>query len=221
MAPNQSWKTGSMAAALVLCAASLSTGEAVGQATSASPEQPAAQAEPQARPLLYFFEHVSLREAAFRYDQDIQRLIANPRQAGEPVTRLFAKAALYAAKVPGFKSETFVDDMPKFMGQISFETIRRGGYTLHLMGMPTPEYPPEAYFVAIAYKDGEPLVEGTPAPSTRYIVLEKTQVPGRAFALAEWDVNGKHKTHGFGNHEPTVRDMVGNTFQLLGINGTQ
>jgi hypothetical protein len=107
------------------------------------------------------------------------------------------------------------------MGQISFETLRRGGYTIHLMGMPPPEYAPEAYYIAIVYKDGEPLVEGTPAPSTRYIVLEKTQVPGRVFALAEWDVNGKHKTHGFGNHEPTVRDLVGNTFQLLGINDAQ
>jgi hypothetical protein len=210
-----------MAAALVLCAASLIPGEAVGQATAASPERPAAQAEPPARPLLYFFEHVSLRQAAFRYDEDLQRLIANPRQAGEPVTRLFAKAALYAAKVPGFKSEAFVSDMQGFMRQISFETIRRGGYTIHLMGMPAPEYPPEAYFVAIVYKDGEPLVAGTPAPSTRYIVLEKTQVAGRVFALAEWDVNGNHKTHGFGNQEPTVRDLVGNTFRLLGINDAQ
>jgi hypothetical protein len=40
-------------------------------------------------------------------------------------------------------------------------------------------------------------------------------------ALAEWDVNGKHKTHGFGNQEPTVRDLVGNTFQLLGISDSQ
>ncbi len=208
MATVQVWKTRAITAVLLLCAASLFAGE---------PAQP----EPPARPLLYFFEHVSLREAAFRYDQDIQRLIANPRQAGEPVSRLFAKAALFAAKTPTFRSETFVDDMNRFMGQISFETIRRGGYTLHLMGMPPPEHPTEVYFIAIVYKDGEPLVEGTPAPSTRYIVLEKTQVEGRAFALAEWDAGGKHKTHGFGNQEPTVRDLIGNTFQLLGINDPQ
>lgn len=47
-------------------------------------------ARPPVRPLLYYFEHVSLREEAFRYDQDIQALIANPTQAGEPVTRLRA-----------------------------------------------------------------------------------------------------------------------------------
>jgi hypothetical protein len=208
-------------AALVLCAASLIAGEAVGQATSESPQRSSAQPEPPARPLLYFFEHVSLREAAFRYDEDIRRLIANPSQAGEPVARLFAKAALYAAKVPNFKAETAVDDMNKFMGQIGFETIRRGGYAIHLMRMPSPEYPPEAYYIAIVYKDGEPLVEGAPSPSTRYIVLEKTQVQGRVFALAEWDANGRHKTHGFGNQEPTLRDLVGTTFQLLGINDTQ
>jgi hypothetical protein len=127
----------------------------------------------------------------------------------------------HAAKVPTFKSATFVDDMTGFMRQISFETIQRGGYTLHLMGMPPPEHPTEAYFIAIVYKDGEPLVAGTPAPSTRYVVLEKTQVEGRAFALAEWDASGKHKTHGFGNSEPTVGDLVGATFQLLGIRDTQ
>jgi hypothetical protein len=208
MASGRLWKTCSITAALMLSAASLFAGE---------PAQP----EPPARPLLYFFEHVSLRQAAFRYDEDIQRLIANPGQAGEPVARLFAKAALYAAKVPTFKSETALDDMTGFMRQISFETIRRGSYTLHLMGMPPPEHPTEAYYIAIVYKDGEPLVAGTPAPSTRYIALEKTQVEGRAFALTEWDASGKHKTHGFGNQEPTVRDLVGATFQLLEISGTQ
>ena len=104
-----------------------------------------------------------------------------------------------------------------FMRQISFETIRRDGYTIHLMGMPPPEHPPEAYFVAFVYKDGEPLVEGTPAPSTRYIVLEKTAMKGRVYALGEWDAAGNHKTHGFGNAEPTARDLIGHTFALLGI----
>jgi hypothetical protein len=220
MASNQFRFTFSGIAMLALLAAASATDEARGQAAAAPPERPSAQPQPPARPLLYFFEHVSLREAAFRYDQDIQRLIANPRQAGEPVTRLFAKATLYAAKVPTFNSATVVEDMTGFMRQIGFETVRQGGYTIHLMRMPPPEYPPEAYFVAIVYKDGEPLVEGTPAPSTRYIVLEKTSVEGRVFALGEWDVNGQHKTHGFGNHEPTVRDLVSNVYALLGIVAT-
>lgn len=215
MATGQ-WKMGSMIATLALLAATLSAGEAIGQESSAAGERPA-QPQPPARPLLYYFEHVSLRDAALRYDQDIQRLIAQPRQAGEPITRLFGKATLYAAKVPTFKSDEVFNDMNRFMRQISFETIRRDGYTIHLMGMPPPEHPPEAYFVAFVYKDGEPLVEGTAAPSTRYITLEKTPVAGRAFALGEWDANGNHKTHGFGDHEPTVRDLVGNVYALLGI----
>jgi len=215
---NQQWNIWSTVAMLALLVANLSAHEALGQDSPAASERPSAQPQPPARPLLYYFEHVSLRDAALRYDQDIQRLIAQPRQAGEPITRLFAKATLYASGVPGFKSDAGFDDMSRFMRQISFETIRREGYTIHLMGMPTPEHPPEAYFVAFVYKDGEPLVEGTPAPSTRYITLEKTAVTGRAFALGEWDVKGNHKTHGFGNQEPTVRDLVGNVFALLGIN---
>jgi hypothetical protein len=206
-----------MAATFMLLATALAAGEAVGQATSESAERSSAQPQSPARPLLYYFEHVSLREAAFRYDRDIQALIANPRQAGEPVTRLFAKAVLYAVHAPNFKAETIADDTIGFMRQIGFETLRRGGYTIHLMRMPPPEHPPEAYFVAIAYKDGEPLLEGTPAPSTRYITLEKTAVAGRVFALCEWDVNGQHKTHGFANREPTLRDLVANVSAVLGI----
>jgi hypothetical protein len=215
---NQSWKTRSKVATLVLLVTALIAAEAIAQGSAAPSERASVQPQPPPRPLLYYFEHVSLRDAALRYDQDIQRLIANPRQAGEPVTRLFAKAALYAAKVPTLKSDTVTDDMTQFMRQISFETIRRDGYTIHLMGMPPPEHPPEAYFVAFVYKDGEPIVEGTPAPSTRYFVLEKTAVEGRVFALGEWDRNGNHKTHGFGNHQPTIRDLISNTYALLGIN---
>lgn len=217
MPTNQSWKARSKVATLVLVVTALIAGEAIGQGSAASYERASASPQPPPRPLLYFFEHVSLRDAAFKYDQDIQRLIAHPRQAGEPITRLFAKATLYAARVPTFKSDTVADDMVRFMRQISFETIRRDGYTIHLMGMPPPEHPPEAYFVAFVYKDGETLVEGAPAPSTRYVVLEKTAVEGRVFAVGEWDVNGKHKTHGFDNHQPTVGDLIGNTLALLGI----
>ena len=216
MAAYQFWKICRMLAVLVVLATAPLAGEAADQAASV-PASPSVQPQPPARPLLYFFEHASLREAAFRYDRDIQALIANPRQATEPVARLFGKAALWAAGVPTFKSETMMDDMARFMRQIGFDTIRRDGYTIHVVRMPPPEFPPEAYFVAIVYKDGEPLVEGTPAPSTRYITLEKTSLEGRVFALGEWDVNGKHKTLGFGNHAPTLRDLVTNVFAMLGI----
>lgn len=219
MTANQFRMTYSSVMATLLLAVALLIASAVSAQDAQVPPAPAAQPQPPMRPLLYFFEHAVLREAAFRYDQDIQRLIAHPRQADEPVTRLFAKATFYAARVPTFRSETMVEDMTRFMSQIGFDTIRKGGYTIHLMRMPPPEFPPEAYFVAIVYKDGEPLIEGTPAPSTRYITFEKTPVTGRAVALGEWDVNGKHKLHGFGDQEPTLRDVVSNVYALLGIEG--
>jgi hypothetical protein len=217
MTAHQIRTTCSNLLATLLLAVALLTAREVSAQNAAAPSGSAAQPQPPARPLLYFFEHAALREAAFRYDQDIQRLIANPRQAGEPVTRLFAKAALRAAGVPTFRSETMLEDMTGFMRQIGFETIRKSGYTIHLMRMPPPENPPEAYFVAIVYKDGEQLIEGTPAPSTRYITFEKTPVAGRAVALGEWDVQGKHKIHGFGDQEPTLHDVVSNVYALLGI----
>jgi hypothetical protein len=206
--------------ALAVFAAMAINALAIAQGASGT-APPSMNPAPPPRPLLYFFEHLALREAAFRYDEDIQRLIANPRQAGEPMARLFGKAMLYAAKVPTFNQETAFADMTGFMRQIGFDTIQRGGYTIHMLRMPPPQYPPEAYFVAIVYKDGEPLVAGTPAPSTRYVTIEKTSVPGRAFALGEWDVNGNHKTHGFGNHEPTLQDLVANVFAMLGIDAAK
>ena len=169
------------------------------------------------RPVLYFFEHYSLRESAFNYDRDIQALIANPRQSGKPVGRIFAKAVMRAAVLPNFNKETVLEDMQKFMQKIGFDTTRQGGFTIHLMRMPPPEFPNEAYFIAIVYKDDEPLVEGKPAPSTRYFTFEKTHVEGRAFAFGEWNANGQYKTHGFGNQEPTIRDFIGNVLNMLGL----
>jgi len=87
MPTNQSWKKRSKVATLVLLVTALIAGEAIGQGSAASSERASAPPQPPPRPLLYYFEHVSLRDAAFRYDQDIQRLIAHPRQAGEPITR--------------------------------------------------------------------------------------------------------------------------------------
>lgn len=194
------------------------TGNALGQAAT---ETPAALHPLPPRPLLYFFEHAALPKAAFNYDQDIQALIANPRQAGRPMARIFAKAAMQAARtVPNFDSDTMFDDMRSFIGQIKFDTIQRGGYTIHLMQMPPPEYPNEAYFTAIVYQDNEPLVEGEPAPSTRYITFERTAVEGRVYALGEWYVDGEYQTHGFGDTEPTVRGFIANIYVMLGIDSS-
>jgi hypothetical protein len=202
------------AAALVLFAVFATGGE--GQAADAPPARPFVQPQPPTRPLLYYFEHFSLRRAAFLYEREIQMLIAHPRQPGDPVARLFGNAVVYAAGVPTFDPKTAPDDMRLFVRQIGFESIRRDGYTVHLVRMPPPEYASEAYFAAIAYKDGELLVEGELAPSTRYITLEKTSVDGRVYAVAEWDRNDRHKTVAFGDREPTPEDALENVFALLG-----
>jgi hypothetical protein len=181
------------------------------------PEGQAPPTEPPARPLLYYFEHGTLRESAFNYDQDMQALIANPRNAGQPISRIYAKAALRSVGVPGFDVENMMDDAGPYMRQISFETIRRGGYTIHVMGMPAPENPPEAYFIGIVYKDGEPLVEGQPAPTTRYYTFEQTDVDNHVFAFGEWGADGEHETHGFGDREPTVGEFLGTVYARLGI----
>ncbi len=200
------------AAALVLFAV-LPGG--AGQAAEAPPARLLMQPQPPTRPLLYFFEHFSLRRAAFLYERDIQTLIAHPRQPGDPVARLFGNAVVYAAGVPTFDPKTAPEDMQQFVRQIGIDTIRRDGYTVHLVRMPPPQYASEAYFAAIVYKDGELLVEGELAPSTRYITLEKTSVDGKVYAVAEWDRNDRHRTVAFGDREPTPQDALENVFTLL------
>lgn len=172
---------------------------------------------PPERPLLYFFEHASLREAAFNYDENIQALIANPRNAGEPIAQIFANAALRSVGLPGVDVENLMANVGPYMREISFETLRRDGYAIHVMGMPTPEYPPEAYFVGIVYKDGEELIDGQPAPSTRYFTFEHTSVDDQVFAFSEWYASGDRTTHGFGDRVPTIRDFIGTIYANLGI----
>ena len=184
---------------------------------------PSAEAALPPRPLLYMFEHVQLRESAFLYDQDIQFILAYPRQATDSMVRLFSKASFRVARLPGIEADAVVQMMTNevgtYLGQITIDTIRRSGYTINLFGMPPPEHSAEAYYTAIVYKDSEPKVEGQPAPSTRYITFERTHVEGRVFALGEWDVNGQHSTLGFGDREPTVNDFLASVYSMLGIAG--
>lgn len=181
--------------------------------------------ETPAQPVLYMFEHVQLRESAFMYDQDIQVILANPRQATDSMLRLFSKSSMRAVRMPGVSTDAVTaavtNKVPVWLGQITIDTVRRAGYTIHIFGLPPPENPPEAYFAAIVYKDGEPLIEGQPAPSTRYITFEHTDVEGRVFALGEWDAAGQHSTLGFGDREPTVHDFIANIYAMLGIAGPQ
>jgi hypothetical protein len=118
---------------------------------------------------------------------------------------------------PGVDVENLMDNVGPYIRQMEFQTLRRGGYTIHIVAMPEPEYPLEAYFVGIVYKDGEPLVEGQPARSTRYFTFEHTDVDNQVFAFGEWRQDGDHITHGYGDRVPTVRDFVGTVYANLGI----
>lgn len=184
---------------------------------------PSAEAALPPRPLLYMFEHVQLRESAFLYDQDIRLILANPRQATDNMVRLFSKASFRVARLPGIDADAvtqmLTNELGTYLGQITIDTVRRSGYTIHLFGMPPPEHSAEAYYTAIVYKDSEPRVEGQPAPSTRYITFEKTHVEGRVFALGEWNVDGQHSTLGFGDREPTMNDFLASVYSMLGIAG--
>ncbi|MEM9742450.1 MAG: hypothetical protein AAF918_07170 [Pseudomonadota bacterium] len=180
-------------------------------------EPPNEQANLPARPLLYFLEHFSLRESAFRYDEDIQALISNPRNAGRVFARLFAKAAFRASRLPNFSADTAFEETRSFISQIGFETIRRGDYAIHLVKMPPPKHPNEAFFVAIVYNESAPLIEGSAASSTRYITLEKTRVEHKAVALGEWSSEGKYTTHGFGDRELAASEFLANLYALIGL----
>ena len=201
----------SLASIVTVCSAN----SVHGQFSPDVPEEAVALSEDTSHRVLYFFQHFALRDAAFQFDRNVQELIDNPRQAGRPIARLFGRACLRAADPDYCGTPEAVDGARDFMRQIGFNTVQYGGYTIHLMSMPPPQYPPEAYFIAIVYKDGESLVEGAPAPSTRYITFERTAGGGHIYALGEWTVDGNHETYSFGDTEPTARGFIANVYAMI------
>ena len=158
----------------------------------------AAKAGPK-RPLLYAFQHVVLREAAFENHPELLREFER-KESPLPLLYFRSKAYVRLAENglvdPCEESEADGDAEAELFKPVAVHPHKRNGYTTHVVTMPTPESPPEAHFVAIVHKDDEPKEHGCAAPSTRYFTLESSNT--RLPVLCEWREDGSHLNYGEG-----------------------
>lgn len=168
------------------------------------------------RPLLYMFQYVVLREAAFQNHPELIRELEGKRSM-LPLLHFQSKAHLRcieAGLIDPYQQETDagMEAESKLFEAVAVHPHKRNGYTAHVVSMPQPESPLEAHFVAIVHKDDEPKRYRQASPSTRYFTLEKslTALP----LLCEHRPDGSRTNYGE-RPSPDMGDFVGAVFERV------
>lgn len=160
--------------------------------------------------LLYMFQHVVLREAAFENHPELIRELTE-KPSIMPLSYFQAKAQLRCEEVHidrkgDPRSPTELD----LFKSVAILSHKHGPYTAYVVSMPEPESRTEAYFVAILHKDGEPKEYMQESTSTRYFTLEKGIFLGST-VLCEWQRDGIHINYGDGP-KPEMKEFVNAVF---------
>jgi len=154
------------------------------------------------RPLLYAFQHVALREAAFENHPELIRELAEGPST-LPLLHFRSKALIRCMEAglidadPGEDDAAALEAENELFSPVAVHPRRQAGYTAHIVAMPAPETCPEAYFVAIVHKDDEAHEYMRDSPATRYFTLEKADGPGRPL-VCEWRRDGSRGNYGEG-----------------------
>lgn len=148
------------------------------------------------RPLLYFFQFISLPKAVFTNDS---KLIAELETGSVffPLMHIRTKASMECARASVRNPDLAPPDMQteeELFEAVAIHSYRRSGYAVHVVTMPTPESAPEAFFAAIVYKDGEPKHFMQASPSTRYLTLEMN--PAGRPMFCELRPDGSRRNYG-------------------------
>jgi len=171
---------------------------------------------PPKRPLLYMFQHVALREAAFDNDPALTEELYGPHRPALPLmhSRSVARSLCEDCGMIPEDYDAAEADRKVFEG-VSVRPVRRGGYTAHVVTMPRPKSSPEAYLVAIVHRDDEPREYRRPSPSTRYFTLERSNASLRPL-LYEWRRDGSRENNG-NSSDPKVDLFVDAVFEHMGV----
>lgn len=153
------------------------------------------------RPLLYLFQFVTLPEEAFQNHPELIRELVNEPVEDMPLlhARSIARIRCEQMGLPQLTLENSSSDIVaeyKLFSTVTVQAHKSNGYTAHVVTMPEPQFPPEAYFAAIVFKDDEPKEYMQPSPSTRYFTLEKSK--GELPVLGECLRDGKRRNYGAG-----------------------
>lgn len=149
------------------------------------------------RPILYEFQHVVLRDAAFQNHPELLReLDGDP----SPIPLLHFQSKARVHLVMSGQDDPNEDDFDadaELFSAVRVQTRKGKGHTILVVTMPEPAAAPEAHFAAIAFKDSEPRKPMVASASTRYFTLEKSMYPDVTM-LCEWSREGSHLNHGEG-----------------------
>jgi len=162
-------------------------------ASMASPQSPK-------RPLVYLFQHLTLREAAFKNDPELISQLGG-QLSTPPFNRFLAQTVLKHAQIGLDPTETILTlaecqaGRNRMFDAITVLQFHKFGFTTFVISMPEPEHVAEAYFVAIVHKDNEPHAHMGESPSTRYFTLEKA-IGGDLPLLCEWRRDGTRENYG-------------------------
>jgi hypothetical protein len=167
------------------------------------------------RPLIYAFEHIALRDAAFYNDPELMSQLLNPPKF-MPLLHFCSKARLICEHRGWLDLETEEDEdeAVSFLDEIEIHSVRRKEFTVYVITMPEPRFSGEAHMVAIVHRDSERHDYGRPSPSTRYFTLEKT-FAGTTPLLCEWFPDATRKNFSTGPHA-TVDEFNDAVFGELG-----
>lgn len=174
--------------------------------TALDPDEPL-ELEPR-RPLLYCFQHIALREAAFINHPELIKELTEPL-SNQPLIHFWSMACLRCEEAGLFADEAALSE---WIDAIQIRSYVKDGFTIYFVTMPEPQFSLETYFVAIVYKD-EPHKYGRESPSTRYFTLEKADYPAARPLLCEWFSDGSRKNHGEGP-VPTQEAFADAVFDL-------
>jgi hypothetical protein len=155
------------------------------------------------RPLVYSFEHHTLRREVFENHPELLEDLAGDRgdrQFWHAITNaeILCEQNGFVGQAPadeGDPDEGPLDAERRLLERVSIRANRRAGYTVYVLTLPEPKFSPEAHFAAIVHRDGESHEYMTPSPSTRYFTLEKSGESPQAL-LCEWDAAGSHLNTG-------------------------
>lgn len=175
------------------------------------------------RPLLYTFQHLTLRDAVFQNHPELLRELelAEPPSSW-PLLHFWSRAELQCEQA-GFADDSGDDGSAltaesEWLDAVNIHPYARDGYTAHIVTMPTPESSTEAYFVAMVFKDDERHEYGSESPSSRYFTLEKAYPPAAHPLICEWLRDGSRRNHGEGC-VPMRNEFCNSVFDLVFAGG--
>ena len=153
------------------------------------------------RPLLYMFQHVTLREAAFENHPELIRDLSGGHSHW-PLLHMWSKARIRCEEVDLLPEgsddiEGAFEEDRKLFEAVAIHPLKRGGYAAYVVTMPAPEVSPDAYLAAIVHKADESHEYMRESPSTRYFTLERTDISDRPL-LCEWRRDGSRENYGEG-----------------------